>query len=287
MKHKFPLAAALVAGAYVYSIGGRKQTEDLKDKWHHMRQYRYAHRGLFTNPDIPENSIPAFIKAAQEGYGCELDVHLTKDGELAVIHDSNLMNVCGVDIEIENLTLEQSKAYRLFQTYERIPSLQDVFQIYSSINDELPIIVEIKPTRNNVEALCAKVAQEVAKSNLNLCVESFDPRAVRWFKKNYPECMRGQLSENYFADETTKVKSPILKGLLTNLSFNMLTKPDFVAYHCSDRNQLACFVADKVYHMNRVDWTVRNIEDMIADEKEGAIVIFDSISPDSPKPYMY
>ncbi len=99
MKHKLPLAAALVASAYVYSIGGRKQNEKLSDQWHHMRKYRYAHRGLFTNPDIPENSIPAFIKAAQEGYGCELDVHLTKDGELAVIHDSNLMNVCGVAVQ--------------------------------------------------------------------------------------------------------------------------------------------------------------------------------------------
>ncbi len=287
MKHKLPLATALLAGAYVYSIGGRRQNEQLVDKWQHMRQYRYAHRGFFTNPDIPENSTPAFIKAAQEGYGCELDVHLTKDGELVVIHDSNLMNVCGVDIEIENLTLEQSKAYRLFQTYETIPTLQDVFQIYSSINDQLPIIIELKPTLDNVDALCEKVAEEVSQSNLNLCIESFDPRVLHWFRLNYPECMRGQLSENYFADKDTKVKSPLLKALLTNLSFNVLTKPDFVAYHCTDRNQPACFIADKVYRMNRVDWTVRNIEDMIEDEKEGAIVIFDSIKPQSSKPYMY
>ncbi len=287
MKHKLPLAAALVAGAYVYSIGGRTQTKELQDQWQHMRQYRYAHRGLFTNPDIPENSIPAFIKAAQEGYGCELDVHLTKDGQLVVIHDSNLQRACGVDINVEDLTLEETKQYTLFSSHETMPTLQDVFQIYASINDRLPIIIEIKSTHGNVDALCAKVAEEISESNLMLCVESFDPRVVRWFRLNYPDCMRGQLSENYFADKTTKVKSPFMKGLLTNLSFNFLTKPDFVAYHCTDRNQLACFVADNIYHINRVDWTVRDIEDMIKDEKEGAIVIFDTVAPRSPRPYLY
>ncbi len=287
MKRKLSLAVALAAGAYVYSIGGRSQSEKLQNKWHHMRQYRYAHRGLFTNPDIPENSIPAFIRAAQEGYGCELDVHLTKDGELVVIHDSNLSRACGVNVNVEDLTLEEAQGYTLFTSHESMPTLQDVFQIYSSINEQLPIIIEIKSTRTNVDALCARVAQEISESDLNLCIESFDPRVVRWFKVNYPECMRGQLSENYFVDETTKVKSPIMKGLLTNLSFNFLTKPDFVAYHCSDRKQLACFIADNVYHINRVDWTVRDIDEMIKDEKEGAIVIFDTIAPRSPRPYMY
>ncbi len=287
MKRKYSLALATVAvaGAYVYSIAGRKQTPELQDKWKEMQAFRYAHRGLFTNPHTPENSSSAFIKAAQEGYGCELDVHLTKDGELVVIHDSNLKRACGVDLEVEDLTLEETKQYTLFESFECMPTLEEVFQIYSSINDQLPIIIEVKSTRTNVDALCSKVADAVRNSSLNLCVESFDPRVVRWFKLNYPECMRGQLSQNYFADETTKVKSMLGKGLLTNLSFNILTKPDFVAYHHSDRNQLACKVCDKIYHMNRVDWTVRNLEQMIQAEEEGALVIFDSIRPQSPHPH--
>ncbi len=285
MGKKLTTAICLTAAAYVYSIGGRKQNAELKDKWNDMRGYRYAHRGLFSNPQIPENSATAFIKAAQEGYGCELDVHLTKDGELVVIHDSNLTRACGVDVEVEDLTLEETKQYTLFDSFECMPTLQEVFQIYSSINENLPIIIEVKSTRDNVARLCEKVAEAVSESNLNLCVESFDPRVVRWFKKNYPECMRGQLSQNYFADPTTKVKCPVVKSLLTNLNFNFLTKPDFVAYHHTDRNQLSCIVSDYVYGMNRVDWTVRDIDEMIQNEKEGAVVIFDSITPQSPRPY--
>ncbi len=285
MKKKLLLAAALLPAAYVYSIGGRKQTPELQDKWSSMQNFRYAHRGLFTNPKLPENSASAFIKAAQEGYGCELDVHLTRDGELVVIHDSNLSRACGVDVEVEDLTLDQTKQYTLFESFECMPTLQEVFQIYTSINDQLPIIIEVKSTRTNVDTLCSKVAEAVRNSTLNLCVESFDPRVVLWFKKNYPECMRGQLSQNYFADSTTKVKSMLGKGLLTNLSFNALTKPDFVAYHHTDRNQLACKVADKIYHMRRVDWTVRDIDQMIQAEDEGAVVIFDSIKPQSPRPH--
>lgn len=285
MKRKLTAALGLAAAAYVYSIGGRKQDERLKEQWKTMRKYRYAHRGLFQDPLAPENSEPAFIRAAQEGYGCELDVHLTKDDQLVVIHDYNLKRATQCDLLIEDLSLDDAKHLFLFDSFEFMPTLNEVLQIYSSINDKLPIIIEIKSTEDNVDKICRKVVETIDGSNLTLCIESFDPRVVRWFKKNYPSCMRGQLSENYFADTKTKVKSPIMKALLTNLNFNFLTKPDFVAYHNKDRNQPACLIAEKLYGMNRVDWTVRDIDEMIKAEKDGAIVIFDTVVPQSPHPY--
>lgn len=51
---------------------------------------RYAHRGLHALPHAPENSLPAFRRAAEAGYGAELDVRLTADGRLAVVHDGEL-----------------------------------------------------------------------------------------------------------------------------------------------------------------------------------------------------
>ena len=49
-----------------------------------------AHRGIFNNLNIPENSIKSFKKALRLGYPIELDVHLTKDNILVVFHDHNL-----------------------------------------------------------------------------------------------------------------------------------------------------------------------------------------------------
>ena len=49
-----------------------------------LRRYRYAHRGFHDKPQVPENSLAAFRRAIERGFGAELDVHLTKDGKLVV-----------------------------------------------------------------------------------------------------------------------------------------------------------------------------------------------------------
>ena len=81
--------------------------------WKLLRQYRYAHRGYHDKPHIPENSMAAFHRAIENGFGAELDVHLLKDGHLAVIHDASLKRTAGADVLVEDLTSEELKAYRL------------------------------------------------------------------------------------------------------------------------------------------------------------------------------
>ncbi len=56
--------------------------------WEKLLGRRYAHRGYHAKPEIPENSLPAFRRALERGWGAELDVHLLRDGTLAVFHDS-------------------------------------------------------------------------------------------------------------------------------------------------------------------------------------------------------
>ena len=77
---------------------------DRRRDWKKFQGWRYAHRGFHDKPRNPENSIPAFKRAVQCGFGAELDVHLMKDGHLAVIHDASLLRTAGVDVEIEDLT---------------------------------------------------------------------------------------------------------------------------------------------------------------------------------------
>ena len=52
-----------------------------------------AHRGIFDNQVIPENSLAAFRKARDYHFPIELDVSLTKDGVLVVFHDKNLQRM--------------------------------------------------------------------------------------------------------------------------------------------------------------------------------------------------
>ena len=92
-----------------------------------LLRHRYAHRGLHAKPTIPENSMAAFARAVEAGYGIELDLHLTRDGKLAVIHDASLKRTCGVDLKIEDLTLAEARDYPLEESDERIPEFCDFF----------------------------------------------------------------------------------------------------------------------------------------------------------------
>ena len=67
----------------------------------------YAHRGLHNKGDAPENSLRAFERAVQAGYGVELDVQLSRDGIPVVFHDDTLNRVCGVEGRVRDYTYEE------------------------------------------------------------------------------------------------------------------------------------------------------------------------------------
>ena len=159
-----------------------------------LRGWKYAHRGLH-GESCPENSLAAFRKARDHGYGVELDVHLLADGNLAVIHDSQLKRMTNLDGKVEDLTTAQLKDCRLGGTEETIPTFQQVLDLYAG---RAPLIVELKVSGNNYAKLCSTACRMLDHYKGVYCMESFDPRCVFWLKKNRPDVIRGQLTENYF-----------------------------------------------------------------------------------------
>ena len=75
-------------------------------------QKNYAHRGLFGG-DVPENSLAAFADAVKAGYGIELDVQLSADGEVMVFHDATLERMTGEKGKLSEYTLDQLRTLRL------------------------------------------------------------------------------------------------------------------------------------------------------------------------------
>ena len=151
--------------------------------WQVLKKYRYAHRGYHDKPAIPENSMAAFRRAVEHGYGAELDVHLMKDGTLAVIHDGSLKRTAGADVEIEDLTAEDLAQYRLEESDEKIPLFDEVLELFEG---KTPLIIEVKVERENYAALSEAVAKRLDSYTGDYCIESFDPRAVAWFKSIGP-----------------------------------------------------------------------------------------------------
>ena len=145
-----------------------------------------AHRGLHDETCI-ENGLTAFSKAIESGYDFELDIHLTKDEQLVVFHDSSLLRCTGKEGIIEELTLEEIKRdYRLLDG-EDIPTYQEVLDL----NQERRVIVtELKAYKGNHKKL-GKIARAYidthVKDKTSVTVISFDPRALLAFGKGpYP-----------------------------------------------------------------------------------------------------
>ncbi len=260
------IIAVILFLLYLFTLSGRVGFTDFKD----FKKYQFAHRGLFGN-GIPENSIKAFENAVANGYGAELDVHLTKDGNLAVIHDSSLLRTAGVDLKIEDLTLLEAQSYGLENTNEKIPSLQEVLALFE---DKYPLIIELKSQNNNVNKLCKVVAEVLDNYKGVYCIESFDPRCVRWFYKNKPNVIRGQLSANFLKDKNLK-KNFFQKLVMTLLLTNFLTKPDFVAFDFKHRNLFSFRLATELLKLQKVAWTVTTKADVETAIKEDIIPIFE------------
>ncbi len=97
---------------------------------------------------------PHFKKAVDAGYGIELDVQLTKDNEVIVIHDEDLHRTSKVDTKISECTYAMLQEYRLFHSDEKIPKFTDVLSL---INGTVPLIVELKSTSmSDYSELCEK-----------------------------------------------------------------------------------------------------------------------------------
>ncbi|MBO5892226.1 MAG: glycerophosphodiester phosphodiesterase [Oscillospiraceae bacterium] len=235
--------------------------------------WSYAHRGLHGN-GVPENSMQAFRRALERGYGIEFDIHLMKDGRLAVIHDASLKRTAGVDVNIEDLTSEDLVNYSLEETDEKIPLFDDVLKLY---NGKAPLIVELKPV-NNHASLCEAVSKLLDQYNGAFCVESFDPRCVAWFRKNRPDYVRGQLSENFLANAKSKLPFALKCAMSWNMS-NFLTLPDFVAYKYADRNNLTVKLCRRLWNLQGVTWTLKSLEEYNCAVKEGWIPIFENFEP--------
>lgn len=245
-------------------------------QWKTLRAFRYAHRGYHDKPQIPENSMAAFRRAIANFYGVELDVHLMRDGNLAVIHDASLLRTAGADVLVEDLTAEELKQYRLEGTQEEIPLLSEVLELFEG---KMPLIVELKPERGNYNALAKAACELLDRYNVSYCVESFDPRCLMWLKKNCPEICRGQLSQNFMRHGDGGGQSKLTLWVLQHLLMNFLTKPDFIAYRFADRKNLSLQWCRKLFRVQEVNWTITTKEEMEAAEREGNLVIFERFDP--------
>lgn len=257
-----------LGGLYVLSTQGRTGHPGLAA----LQGWKYAHRGLH-DAEKPENSMAAFRAALENGYGIELDIHLMKDGNLAVIHDTSLKRTAGTDVKITDLTTEDLANYHLEGTEEIIPVFSQVLDLFAG---KAPLIIELKAD-DNVEALVAAAVKAVEGYDGPYCMESFDPRCIYMLKKKYSHIIRGQLTENYF-NSKSNLPAP-LKWALKNQVLNFMTMPDFVAYRYRDLDTISNKLVRSFWGVQGVTWTLKKQEELDDAVQKGWLPIFENFKP--------
>lgn len=265
------IAVVIILSLYIFCLAPNIGRRELMASFE--RVY-IAHRGLFDNNTLwPENSLPAFRRAVEAGYGIELDVQLTKDYQMVVFHDGDLSRMCRAEGTVFQSTYKELCQYTLASSDEKIPLLRDVLEV---IGGKVPLIVEIKQEGDWKET--AKTLRDMMVDYPGLyCVESFSPLAMAWYRKNCPDILRGQLSTNFKKNGSSL---PWWKRfVLTNLLTNFLSRPDFIAYNHKYAGQFSYWLCRHLFPMENVAWTVKSQEELIRARIVFQVIIFDGFIP--------
>jgi len=275
---KLLIPAGVLSAAYLFAIKPNRKRE-MKD----FDGVLYAHRGYHDNrSEAPENSMAAFKKAVERGYGIELDVQLTRDEVPVVIHDFTMHRVMRdaedrpVSGKVEDYTFEELQQFHILRSEEKIPAFEDVLKL---VDGKVPLIVELKIERPEWNPKVCILADELLRNYTGLyCIESFNPMGVNWYRRNRPDVIRGQLSDRFLF---RSAGNPVVLAFCQSLLFNGVTKPDFVAYNVKYPNAVSRKLCHGLYKNTAVAWTVKSKEQLEKAKKHFDLYIFDSFDPEA------
>jgi glycerophosphoryl diester phosphodiesterase len=219
---------------------------------------------------VPENSLAAFRAAAEAGYGVELDVLLSRDGIPVVHHDATVSRLTGRSGRIRELTAAQLADLRLVGTDEHIPTLAEVLAVLRDV----PVMVEVKQGRLRVGGLESATAAVLDDHPGPVCVASFNPASVRWFRTRRPAVVRVLTASPLDGNSLPAVvrrRLAALKDLAT-------VAPAAVSY---DLAGLPNPATDAWRELGGaiVTWTVRDAADLAKAHEVADNLIFENIRP--------
>lgn len=165
----------------------------------------FAHRGF--SGKYPENTMLAFEKALEVGIdGIELDVHLSKDGELVIIHDEKVDRTTNGTGLVADMTLAQLKELDASAEYagvygiNRIPTLKEYFELVK--DKEIVTNIELKTGINPYPGIEEKTLAMIDAYGLRekIIISSFNHYSVKKFKELAPDIICGFLEESWIID---------------------------------------------------------------------------------------
>jgi glycerophosphoryl diester phosphodiesterase len=216
---------ALVLLLFVVALSVRRYDYCLPKDVAWLKTTPIAHRGLHTD-EFDENSIGAFSNAISNGYAIELDVRLTKDGYVVVIHDDKLDRLFGIDNKVSNMTLAELKELRFPKSKETIPTLAETM---AHIAGRTPVLIEIKNfgLAGKLEEATLKVLEGYQGE---YAYQAFGPFSCRWMRQHDKDTPVGLLLADLPMTGTR-----LFRNFKDNF-FAAISRPSFIAYNYATMN---------------------------------------------------
>lgn len=234
----------------------RPDVSEFGEAWELLFSPPVAHRGLWTPDGAPENSLGAFQAACAHGYGIELDVQITADGEAVVFHDYRLERMTGVEGRLSDRSLHDLRDLRLKGTDEGIPTLAEVLV---EVGHRAMIHIELKTPFGEVGPLEKRVSEVLLDHHGPTCVIGFNPYSHAWFADHHPQILRG-LDSYRWNDGNAKHLSPEIRASMANLEQIEIARPDFLALEAG-MLPFGKATACREQGMPVIAWTVRSAEE--------------------------
>ena len=181
--------------------------------------------------------------------------------------------MCGADKLIADCTLAELRVLRLRGTDQTIPTFDEFL---NTADGKTPLLIEIK-TSKRIHLLCEKTDARLQTYHGPYMIESFDPRAVRWYRKHRPEIIHGQLT--FSLAKPSDTPKTFLNRMVASQMMNVLGRPDFIAAQASTDHSVPLRLL-RLMPAHWIAWTVTSQEQMDALKARYETQIFEQFIPE-------
>ncbi len=193
-----------------------------------------AHRGLHDRAaGVIENSLPAIRAAREAGYGVEIDLQLSSDGEAMCFHDDELDRLTAEHGRVREWSCEDLRALALKGGDGAvIPTFAEALEAAG----DAPLLVEIKPQSGGtaMAALTSRASDLAARHPGPVAFMSFDPAVILWLRDHAPEPPRGLVSMDWEQAKDDGDLDAETRAALTEVRQFEEVGADFVSYRWQD-----------------------------------------------------
>jgi glycerophosphoryl diester phosphodiesterase len=237
-----------------------------------------AHRGLHdTALGLIENTAGAVRAAVDAGYGIEVDLQISADGEAMVHHDAELGRLTEGTDRLDQLTAAALKHVAFRDSGEHMMTLGEMCEL---VDGRVPMLLELKSRFDGDGRLPLRVAAVLAGYNGPAAPMSFDPLQLSWLRQKAPRLPRGIVAAKYRPHPYWDQMPAWLRfGMGSLLPAGLTGWPHFVAYAFSDLPALAPWLARHALCLPLITWVVRSDAERQRAMRSADQIIFEGFRP--------